>query len=56
MTVTSAQHVDCYQARVGKEMHRGEDYPEQPIRVLAIVRRVTPTLSLPQYEVEGASF
>ena len=47
MTVTSAQHVDCYEGVLAREMHRGEDHPDQPIGVLAIVCRVTPILSVP---------
>ena len=47
MMVTSAQHVDCYEVLLAREMDRGEDHPEQPIRVLAIVCRVTAILCVP---------
>ena len=36
MTVISAQHVDCYEPVLAREMRRGEDHPEQPIGVLAV--------------------
>jgi len=32
---------------LAREMDRGENHPNQPIGVLAIVCRVTPTLPLP---------
>ena len=47
MTVTSAQHVDCYEARVGKGDDRGEDHSDWPIGVLATVCRVTAILCVP---------
>jgi hypothetical protein len=47
MMVTSGQHVDCYEGVLAREMHRGENHSEQPIRVLAIVCRVTATLFVP---------
>ena len=47
MTVTSAQHVDCYEARVGKGDDSGEDHSDWPIGVLATVCRVTAILCVP---------
>ena len=46
MTVTSAQHVG-WNGVLAREMDRGEDHSDQPIRVLAIVRRVAAMLCVP---------